>query len=822
MLECRYPDMLWGLPALLLMAVVLLVITRTRPLSWKIYSIALPLLAAGFSLLAASQPTIYFITTAKRIIVALDESPAAVAAPWHQRQWLQTFLKAHLRPDVHVTLVGFAAQAHIIASDLLPGQLPTRHLVPRAKPRTAASTENLLEFTRATPCWILTTGLLHWALPDGLKMPMAPIAETIIPPHQTDVGITDLKVGYHRFSKHSSGGTVAPRPYLQVMIHSTGPAKVTVIEWAGSQNLAQTPLTFSHSGMKMVLLPPLPGRYIAIHRTIRVELLSDDLWPGDNSASILISSTGIPHVLVVTNRLNANVQNIPNWITQRVSPAEFPASLHTLSRFQAIVLDDIPIQDLSSSATSSLSAYVSNWGGGLLITGARNAFGPGGYGLPRRATGHPSLLENLSPLSCLPPHPKPKHIIFLMDVSGSLGNRTAAGITRFALAAHGLCAAAHLLKPKDRITVLLFSGSTRLLADGRAQRLRPLLPKLLATIVPNGPTRPNSALPDLNKVLTKRALLVVVTDGRIPHLNVSAWKKLLKQFDVRFAVIAPGHSSRATEQLVAQTGATRFAMRHFSQWSHLLRAAVARQVEPQPATMPLAWISQPLNLKGRTELWDRVYRKAGSTLLARSGQHPLAAIWRRGLGKVAAICFSDSSAAAETLRTTMLNMVQAPTGDHHYYISAKRRKHRWDVLVRANDNGLFLNQRRLWITTIQPRGKHLTIALSQIAPGQYRARLPARVRVFSGVVWRKAGQGEPNGRAIVGYITPPLLPSRFFPATGEIQQCPWPGTINIRANKNDATRWNPGSDTTVSLVNACWLLTALAALLAILLARIYS
>ena len=824
MVEFQNPDMLLGLLIILPLAAVSLFLTRTRARAWRIYAIVLPLFAAALALLAAAQPVIHISTSAKRVIVALDNSPAAITAPWHKPLWLQGFLKKHMPHDVHITLVTFASRPHVIASGVIPAQLPARNIPLTSASRAPASTKRLLTFAASTPCWIFTSGLLHWQLPDHATSPAAPIAATVIPPPNTDVGITHLQLVYGHFiaPQHLHRTSVAPLPQLQITVRSTGPVTTTLVERCGTQNLVQTPLYFPHSGMKMVLLPPLPRRIISAHQTITVTLNSHDLWPGDNSARIRIPVPGLPRVLIVTNHPTMQPSKVPQWIAQRVSPAEFPDSLHTLENFQAVVLDNIAIRDLPIRAEQALSAYVTNIGGGLLITGTHNAFGPGGYALPQGASGAPSLLENLSPLSSLPPNPKPQHIVFLMDVSGSLGNPTASGVTRFALAAHAVCAAVQLLKPKDRITILLFSGSTRKLVNGEAQAIRPLLPKLLATIVPNGPTRPNSALPALQHLLTSKALLILVTDGRIPHLNLPAWKKLLLRDAVHLTVIAPGHSSRATKQLLAQTEAKRLPMQHFSQWGQFLRAAVARHIDGKAETTTTPWASRTLHQYGQTDLWDRVYLKPGTTLLANSHQHPLAALWRRGLGQVAAICFSDNSPAADALRSTLLNMVKAPAGNLHFYISAIRRNNHWCIAVQAIHNGQFLNQRQLGLTATPQHGNVRTIPLPQIAPGQYRATLPDNVQAFAATVWQVTGQGTQKHQDIIGHISPPLLPNRYFPATGHIQQCPWPKATSIPANSPPPLRWNPISTNAFALADVLWLQAALTALAAIVLARIYT
>ena len=822
MLEFQHPVILPGLLIIVIGAIFALFVTRTRATAQKIYSIYLPMLAAIFALLAASQPTIHVHTSARRIIVALDDSPAAIHAPWHDPLWLRSFLKTHLPRHVHITLVTFASRPHIVASSLLPADRPTHPLRLMAPADSPASTKRLLQFSGSTPCWIFTTGLLRWQWPGATALPETSVAVTVIPPTQTDVGITNLNWTYsQRITAQPAGHPpITAPPQLQVTLRSTGPAIATLIVHTGSHVLNQTPLRFFHAGVKMVILPPLIHRVMAADRTITVALHSHDPWPGDNQASILIPTPGRPRVLILTRHTTTDNNTVPGWIAKELPPAQFPVSLSFPAHYRAVVLDNIPIQDLSSRAEKIITDYVTKTDGGLLITGTQHAFGPGGYAWPNGTTGAASVLEQLSPLSCVPPKPKPQHIMFLMDVSGSLGNSTASGVTRFALAAHAVCSAAQLLKPEDRITVLLFSGRTRLLVDGNAKAVRRVLPRLLAKIVPNGPTRPNSALPVLPSLLTRKAVLIMITDGRIPHLNVPAWKSMLIKNAVRFAVIAPGHSSRATKQLIAQTQALRISMHHFSQWGPLLRATVARQVDGTPETTHISWFSIPLRLRGQTDRWDRVYVKHGATLLAQSTLYPLAAIWRRGLGRVGAIAFADGGETAGILHSDILNMIKMPQGNHNFYITADHGNARWHIQAQAVTNETYLNGRQLRLTVIQPHGKTLVIPMSQIAPGQYCARLPKRIGTFSATVWQHTGQGNQRREDFVGDIRAPQLPNHYFPATGRIEQCPWPNATVITVNSSSQTIWHPMTgDDAFALTSVLWALSALSAMAAIVAAN---
>ena len=70
----------------------------------------------------------------------------------------------------------------------------------------------------------------------------------------------------------------------------------------------------------------------------------------------------------------------------RVHAAETaPLTLDHLDGVRAVVLENVPLADLPAGAAAALASYVRDLGGGLLMTGGRASFGPGGYhGLGQR------------------------------------------------------------------------------------------------------------------------------------------------------------------------------------------------------------------------------------------------------------------------------------------------------------------------------------------------------------------------------------------------------------------------------------------------------
>ena len=71
--------------------------------------------------------------------------------------------------------------------------------------------------------------------------------------------------------------------------------------------------------------------------------------------------------------------------------ASAPLDLDRLDGFRCVVLENVPADDLPVGAMDVLRAWVSDFGGGLLMTGGQASFGIGGY--------HRSPVEEVLPVT---------------------------------------------------------------------------------------------------------------------------------------------------------------------------------------------------------------------------------------------------------------------------------------------------------------------------------------------------------------------------------------------------------------------------------------
>lgn len=190
-----------------------------------------------------------------------------------------------------------------------------------------------------------------------------------------------------------------------------------------------------------------------VHR-YEVEVASpDDRVLENNRARAVVRVTGPFRVLCVTprgreDRLTRSLRAAGIEVVVAAA-ASAPLQLDALDGFGAVVLEDVPAEDLAGNAMVELARWVRDLGGGLLMTGGGASFGPGGY--------HRSRIEDVLPVSMEIREEQRKHALAMaiaLDRSGSMAMTLPDGTTKMALADLGACAAIELLGRADAVAVL--------------------------------------------------------------------------------------------------------------------------------------------------------------------------------------------------------------------------------------------------------------------------------------------------------------------------------------------------------------------------------
>ncbi|MDD7986846.1 VWA domain-containing protein [Lentisphaera marina] len=131
-----------------------------------------------------------------------------------------------------------------------------------------------------------------------------------------------------------------------------------------------------------------------------------------------------------------------------------PASLQALNEFDAIMFADIDATNLSARQMDNVRKYVTEFGGGLIMTGSENSFGLGGY--------YKTPIEEVLPVTSRYEKEKEQPslgLVLIIDKSGSMSGQP------IVLAREASKAAVELLSSRDQVGVIAFDGNAKLVTD---------------------------------------------------------------------------------------------------------------------------------------------------------------------------------------------------------------------------------------------------------------------------------------------------------------------------------------------------------------------
>ena len=177
----------------------------------------------------------------------------------------------------------------------------------------------------------------------------------------------------------------------------------------------------------------------------------------NNNADFLVKVTGEQPILLVTLSKKSTLAKVLrnagiNIIVK--NPAECSFGLAELGGYSAIILENIPAQELGKIAMDNIAEWVKNSGSGLMITGGRNSYGLGGY--------YHSPLDKIMPVSM---ELKKEHrkfslaIVVILDRSGSMSMPASSGKTKMDLANLATAEVFNMLHDRDEFGVIAVDSS---------------------------------------------------------------------------------------------------------------------------------------------------------------------------------------------------------------------------------------------------------------------------------------------------------------------------------------------------------------------------
>jgi Mg-chelatase subunit ChlD len=190
-----------------------------------------------------------------------------------------------------------------------------------------------------------------------------------------------------------------------------------------------------------------PGSGVQQYR-LRVTGEGKDPIPENNTSRLLVGVGGAKPILCVSPRGSSGLAALlrqGGLDVQDVAADEGDWSLERLAGCSAVILENTPADRLGYIGMQNLAAWVTDGGGGLMLTGGRDSYGPGGY--------YKSPLEPILPVSL---ELRREHrklalaVVVVLDRSGSMAMSAGGGRTKMDLANLATAEVVEMLGPLDQ------------------------------------------------------------------------------------------------------------------------------------------------------------------------------------------------------------------------------------------------------------------------------------------------------------------------------------------------------------------------------------
>jgi Mg-chelatase subunit ChlD len=172
-----------------------------------------------------------------------------------------------------------------------------------------------------------------------------------------------------------------------------------------------------------------------------------DPVPENNTARLMVGVSGPRPILHVSESGKSGMATLlrKGGLDLREStPSSELWKLESLAKYSAVVLENVPADKVGVEGMETLSAWVRETGAGLMMTGGRNSYGPGGY--------YRSPLEPIMPVTMELRNEHRKlalAITVTLDRSGSMAMPVKGGKVKMDLANEGTAQVLDLLGPGD-------------------------------------------------------------------------------------------------------------------------------------------------------------------------------------------------------------------------------------------------------------------------------------------------------------------------------------------------------------------------------------
>jgi Mg-chelatase subunit ChlD len=289
----------------------------------------------------------------------------------------------------------------------------------------------------------------------------------------------------------------------------------------------------------------------------RLDNLPGDRFADNNAYAVAADVVGRPTVCYVEGE-PASARFLQGALTRAEldvevrGPRAFPRTLREMERFDAIILSDVPAENVSMSQMQALEQYVRDVGGGFIMTGGPDSFGMGGY--------YGTIIERILPVRFDTERRREQPVLALALVIDKSGSMTG---TPVELAKEAARATAAMLAPDDLIEVIAFDARPTTVVRLTPARNRSKIQSDIARLSAGGGTNIFPALDqayrDLSAAQARTKHVILLSDGQSPTDGISELIQVMAAEGITVSTVGLGpQADRALLQSIADEAGGRF------------------------------------------------------------------------------------------------------------------------------------------------------------------------------------------------------------------------------------------------------------------------
>lgn len=369
-----------------------------------------------------------------------------------------------------------------------------------------------------------------------------------------------------------------------------------------------------------------------------------------DSLSTIIDVGAVPRVLVISSEASVGAAMRKALALQGIDvrvepPLNLPWDTSGWTDIDVAVLMNVPAVELHSIQQEAMASWVRDGGGGLLVLGGENTFGPGGY--------FQTALEEISPLSSQVPQDAPEvTMLFVVDRSGSM-QQAVGSVTRMDIAKDATRSAIELLGPQSQVGIVVYDTVAEVLVPVQSVENKSAIEEALDGVRANGGTflipALEAAVKMLEGVASAAIHVVVLTDGMSQPGDFATIIGELRSAGATISMVGIGDGADRSQLVeLARLGGGAF---HLTSDVKALPSILAQEALMLSDDLVKETETEVLNVGAQTPILAGVTKlpavmgyvttaaKPGASLhlaLADDELSPLLASWRYGLGRVLA------------------------------------------------------------------------------------------------------------------------------------------------------------------------------------------